>query len=540
MNVKMRRFKPLKLVRRGFYASRSARKLCFGLSVLPWKVEGKTEVKMHQSREPMNGNEPLVCIIDDDLSVRESLSDLLESVGLKAQAFASADEFLTRSSLEVPGCLVLDVQLPGISGLDLQQQLRSGDTQIPIVFMTGYGDIPTSVRAMKAGAIEFLTKPCRDQDLLSAVNQAIERGRAIDRLKDRSAEDQSHRENAPRDQPSFSEIVGESAALHQVLKEIELVAPSEATVLILGETGTGKELIAQAVHQRSRRKDKPLVRVNCTSIPKELFESEFFGHSKGAFTGAIRDRAGRFEVAAGGTLFLDEVGEIPLALQSKLLRVLQEKCYERVGEEKTRRADVRIVAATNRDLEKEVAAGHFREDLYYRLNVFRLKIAPLRERKGDIPLLAAFFLNLVAKDLGCPKPRLTPAGIETLQNYDWPGNIRELRNAIERAVIFARGGALEFDLPGNRSNPASFERVDVKRPEPEILTEPEIRRRERDNIFAVLQKTSWKIKGADGAAELMGLKPSTLISRIAKMGLKKPDFGPRSQTPEANVRQVGE
>jgi transcriptional regulator with GAF, ATPase, and Fis domain len=340
-------------------------------------------------------------------------------------------------------------------------------------------------------------------------------------LKDTPAENQSHRQDELRDQPRFSEIVGESAPLRQVLQEIELVAPSDATVLILGETGTGKELIAQAVHQRSRRRDKPLVRVNCTSIPKELFESEFFGHAKGAFTGAIRDRAGRFEVAAGGTLFLDEVGEIPLELQSKLLRVLQEKTYERVGDEKTRRTDVRIVAATNRDLKDEVAAGRFREDLYYRLNVFPLKIAPLRERKGDIPLLAAFFVNLVVKELGSPKPRLTRAGIETLQNYDWPGNIRELRNVIERAVIFARGGALEFDLPGNGSDPTSFERMDVNQPEREYLTEPEIRRRERENLFTVLQKTSWKVKGTDGAAELLGLKPSTLISRIAKMGLKR-------------------
>jgi DNA-binding NtrC family response regulator len=472
----------------------------------------------------MNGNEPLVCIIDDELPVRESLRDLLESMGLRAQAFASADEFLTKLSSEVPGCLVLDVQLPGISGLDLQQHLRNGDTKIPIVFMTGYGDVPTSVRAMKAGAIEFLTKPFRDQDLLTAVNQAIERGRAIDGLKDTSTEDQLHGEEACRDQSRFPAIVGESAALRQVLKEIELVAPSDAAVLILGETGTGKELVAGAVHQRSRRRDRPLVRVNCTSIPKELFESEFFGHAKGAFTGAIRDRVGRFEVAAGGTLFLDEVGEIPLALQSKLLRVLQEKCYERVGEEKTRRADVRIVAATNRDLEKEVAAGRFRGDLYYRLNVYPLKIAPLRERKADIPLLAAFFLNLVAKELGCPKPRLTPAGIEALQHYDWPGNIRELRNVIERAVISARGGALEFDLLGNGPDPTFGKRADVNQPEPEYLTEQEIRRRERANVFAVLQKTCWKIKGAGGAAELLGVNPSTLSSRIEKMGLKRSDL----------------
>jgi DNA-binding NtrC family response regulator len=263
----------------------------------------------------MNENNPLVCVIDDEPSIRESLSNLLRSAGLKVRAFPSAKEFLTSQPLEGLSCLVLDVQLPGISGLDLQQELRNGDAQIPIIFMTGYGDIPMSVRAMKAGAVEFMTKPFRDEDLLSAVDQAIKRGRQIEQLKIQPTQKQ----------PYFPEIVGKSAALRQVLQQVEMVAPSDLTVLILGETGTGKELIARAVHERSRRRDKPLVRVNCTSIPKELFESEFFGHAKGAFTGAIKDRAGRFEAAAGGTLFLDEVGEIPLELQSKLLRVLQEK-----------------------------------------------------------------------------------------------------------------------------------------------------------------------------------------------------------------------
>jgi transcriptional regulator with GAF, ATPase, and Fis domain len=318
--------------------------------------------------------------------------------------------------------------------------------------------------------------------------------------------------------------VGESAALRHLLQQVETVAPSDSTVLILGETGTGKELIANAVHLRSRRRDKPLIRVNCTSIPRELFESEFFGHSKGAFTGAIKDRTGRFEAATGGTLFLDEVGEIPLELQSKLLRVLQEKSYERVGEERTRRANVRIVAATNRDLKREVDAGRFREDLYYRLNVFPLRVAALRERKEDIPLLAAYFIELLINELGCPKPRLTRAGIETLQCYEWPGNIRELRNVIERAVIFARGGALEFDVPatGSALDLISLGPRDVDQAEPEYLTEAEMRRRERENIFAVLQKASWKIKGVDGAAELLGVKPTTLSSRMEKMGLRRP------------------
>jgi len=295
----------------------------------------------------------------------------------------------------------------------------------------------------------------------------------------------------------------------QIVEQVALVAPTDATVLILGDTGTGKELIARAVHRRSRRRDNPLVRVNCTSIPKELFESEFFGHAKGAFTGAIRDRAGRFETAAGGTLFLDEVGEIPLESQSKLLRVLQERSYERVAEEKTRYADVRIVAATNRDLQNEVATGRFREDLYYRLSVFPLKVASLRERQEDIPLLATHFVGLLVRELGCPEPRLTRAGIETLQNYDWPGNIRELRNVIERAVIFARGGALQFDLPGNAGHLTSLEPKRVGAVEPEYLTEPELRRRERENLLAVLQKTKWKIKGTDGAAAFLGIKPTT-------------------------------
>jgi transcriptional regulator with GAF, ATPase, and Fis domain len=297
-------------------------------------------------------------------------------------------------------------------------------------------------------------------------------------------------------------------------------------VLILGETGTGKELVAHEIHQRSARKDGPLVRVNCASIPRELFESEFFGHVRGSFTGAVKDRAGRFETAEGGTIFLDEVGEIPLDIQNKLLRVLQEKRYERVGDDRTRRANVRVVAATNRNLKKEATAGRFREDLFYRLNVFPIQVPPLRERMDDIPLLAKHFVELSAKDLKCAKPRLTRAGIAKLQSYDWPGNIRELRNVIERAVILARGGALDFDFP------VTGQSVPVGRPsaastasvaQPKFLTEAELQRRERDNLVQVLAATNWKISGADGAAELLGVKPTTLLSRMDKWGLKKPE-----------------
>ena len=454
----------------------------------------------------MNESVSQIYVVDDDLSVREGVGRLIRSAGLKVKTFPTAQEIIASLEEELPSCLVLDVQLPDINGFELQQQLAKKDLQVPIIFLTGYGDIPQSVRAMKAGAIEFLTKPFRDEELLNAINQAIERGAEL------------------RNETSFSEIVGKSTALRQVLREVDLVAPSDASVLILGETGTGKEFIAGAIHQRSRRSDRPLVRVNCTSIPKELFESEFFGHAKGAFTGAIRDRAGRFEAANRGTLFLDEVGELPLELQAKLLRVLQEKSYERVGEDRTRHADVRIVAATNRDLQREVAVGRFRQDFYYRLNVFPLTVAPLRDRKEDIPLLATHFIDSSVKEFGCARPILTRFGLEILQKYDWPGNIRELRNVIERAVILAQGGPIAFDIPVNGASIelAALKQTNNEREEAKFLTEAEVRRRECENIFVVLQKTGWKIKGADGAARLMGVKPTTLISRIKRMGLVRP------------------
>jgi DNA-binding NtrC family response regulator len=488
-----------------------------------------------------------IYVVDDDRSVREAVGSLIRSAGLSVRTFASAREMLASLRKELPSCLVLDIQLPDINGFELQQELARKDIQIPIIFLTGHGDIPMSVRAIKAGALEFLTKPFDDEYLLETIRDAIAHHHKVDRpsgtittegLDECAGTDRalraapfqpeivisSHLNGNGKAAVTSGEIIGQSGAWQHLVRQIEMVAPTDATVLVLGETGTGKELIARELHRRSRRKDKPLVRVNCASIPKELYESEFFGHARGAFTSAVRDRIGRFEAAAGGTLFLDEIGEIPLELQSKLLRVLQEKCYERVGEERTRRADVRIVAATNRDLKKEIVAGRFREDLYYRLNVFPIKVAALRDRKEDIPLLTAHFIELSVKELGCPRPRLTRAGIEILRNYDWPGNIRELRNVIERAAIFAQGGALEFDLPvsGSPVNVTSFGSEHDAEVESEFLTDAEIRRRERENLFVVLQRTGWKIKGVDGAAELLGLKPTTLISRIEKMGLKRP------------------
>ena len=279
-------------------------------------------------------------------------------------------------------------------------------------------------------------------------------------------------------------------------------------------------MVARGIHKASRRRDRPLIRVNCASIPRELYESEFFGHVKGAFTGALRDRAGRFEAAQGGTLLLDEVGEIPLDLQSKLLRVLQEGQYERVGEERTRTVDVRIIATTNRDLQREVETGRFRQDLFYRLSVFPIKVAPLRERKEDIPLLAAHFLEKAARKLNSPPARLTQAHIAQLQTHDWPGNIRELQNTIERALILAQNGTLWFDLPTSGGTAATAS--DATAPGAPVLSDLEVRQRERDNLLAALKETNWKIHGPGGAAELLGLRPTTLIYRIKKLGLKRP------------------
>jgi transcriptional regulator with GAF, ATPase, and Fis domain len=319
---------------------------------------------------------------------------------------------------------------------------------------------------------------------------------------------------------AMGEIVGQSDILNKVVRQIDLVAPTDANVLILGESGTGKELVAREIHKRSRRQEQPLLKVNCASIPADLFESEFFGHIKGAFTGALKDRAGRFEAADGGTLFLDEVGEIPPSLQGKLLRTLQEGQFERVGEERTRQVDVRIVAATNRNLDAEVASGRFRHDLYYRLNVFPIEIAPLRQRIEDIAPLAALFLKRAADKFNRSKLRLTKGDLMTLQAYDWPGNVRELQNVIERAVIVSSGDRLHFDLKID-SGQRQAHRTAVSVPQTEVLTAREMREMERRNIESALKLCGGKIYGPTGAAHLLDLPPTTLSAKVKSLGIKK-------------------
>jgi len=369
--------------------------------------------------------------------------------------------------------------------------------------------------------------------MLVASKDLTERNLAERALRSALAENASLRDELERERDylreevnvamNFGRIIGRSASLKHMLAQVEAVAQTPASVLILGESGVGKELVARAIHARSARDDASLVKVNCASIPKELFESEFFGHVKGAFTGAHRDRVGRFQLADGGTIFLDEVGEIPLELQGKLLRVLQEGEFERVGDDITRSVDARVIAATNRDLEKLVVDGEFREDLFYRLSVFPIEVPPLRKRPEDVLMLAQHFLEQTCIEFGRKPLQLTKSQALAIQTYEWPGNVRELKNVIERAVILTNGETLRLDLsipenldagpdPGKSSFPDATE----------ILTEKQMRQFQKQNLLQALKQTGWRVSGRNGAAELLGIKPTTLADRIKSFGLRKP------------------
>jgi DNA-binding NtrC family response regulator len=451
----------------------------------------------------MSDTGALVYVVDDDQSAREGVAGLIRSAGLKARTFASAQEFLATPRPNVPGCLVLDVNLPGLSGLDLQQELAKSGDQIPIIFLTGHGDIPMTVRAVKAGAVDFLTKPFDDEDLLNAIRQCI------------TSEDKPE----SRSEMNFGQmqIVGNSRALKQVLELVRTVAPSDSTVLLLGETGTGKELIARAIHNCSPRKNRPFVKLNCAAIPTGLLESEFFGHERGAFTGALTQKVGRLELADQGSLFLDEIGDIPLDLQPKLLRVLQEREFERLGSTHTKKVDVRIVAATHCALEEMVVQRQFRLDLYYRLNVFPISIPPLRERREDIPLLVRHFVQQFARRMHKTVEAISSQTMEALVDYPWPGNIRELQNVIERSVVVYERGELsvskdwlahEFFLTEPAPHP-SFRKSTIE---------------EREMIGAALAEAHGQVSGPLGAAAKLGIPPSTLESKIRAMKINKYSF----------------
>jgi formate hydrogenlyase transcriptional activator len=382
--------------------------------------------------------------------------------------------------------------------------------------------------------VEYTSTPIRDRGVVvgavivfrdvSQRREADEKLRAalaeVDQLRERLEQENAYLQEEIRTETNPRGIIGRTAAVQKTLRQVGLVAPTDATVMITGESGTGKELIARAIHEASSRSDRPLIRVNCAAIPRELFESEFFGHVRGAFTGALRDRIGRFELADGGTLFLDEVGEIPLELQGKLLRVLQEGHFERVGEERTRAVNVRVIAATNRELKQEVKQGRFREDLYFRLNVFPVETVPLRDRREDVPLLAQHFLASESKSFKSDL-RLSEGDVRRLMQYDWPGNVRELQNVIERAAILAQNGRLRIDLPIQQVGiePSTTSRRPKNGAPQSVMTDDEMREHERSNILAALRLSGGKVFGNGGAAELLAVKPTTLASRIKSLGI---------------------
>jgi len=440
-----------------------------------------------------------VYVVDDDASVREAVGSLIRSAGLRVQTFGSAQEFLAAPRAEVPSCLVLDLHLPGLSGLDLQQELANADVQIPIVFLSGHGDIPTSVRAIKAGALEFLTKPFAPEDLLNAIRDGIAQDRRL------------------RAMPDHVGVVGSSQPWRQVLGYATKVAPAETTVLLTGESGTGKEVVAHLIHRGSRRAEGPFVALNCAALPEALLESELFGYEKGAFTGAVSARAGRLEQAAGGTLFLDEVGEMSPAVQAKFLRVLQEREFQRLGGTRTLKADVRVIAATNRDLRAALASGAFREDLYYRLHVFAIRLPPLRERPEDIPeLLEHFVTELGPVVLGRPAAGISREAHGRLLAYSWPGNVRELRNVLERALILSDGRLIKPEhvpLPPDAPSVTPLTLV-VDREFPSHGVDLEAR--ERELVERALRHAG---QNKSKAARLLGLTRTKLYTRMQRFGL---------------------
>lgn len=380
-----------------------------------------------------------VLLVDDEAYVRDSLSLLLTRHGYSVRTAADAKDALETDMLDGLDGIITDLKMPGISGLDLLKTIKEKKPDLPVLVLTAHGSVASAVECMKAGAYEFLEKPAGMEELLQVLKRALiesSRSRELEYLRSRGGQERNP--------------LGCSRPWKEIVEEVEAAAPTDASVLLLGESGTGKEEIARLIHRRSQRHDRPFVSVNCGAIPVDLFESEFFGHCKGAFTGASRDRQGRFRVAHTGTLFLDEISCLPESAQTKVLRVLEEGTFERIGESRSTSVDVRLISATNADLEADVESGRFRQDLFYRINVFALHIPPLRERVEDIELLAEAFVGEFAAKTGKNLGGISQAALDLLLRYSWPGNIRELRNVIERAVILEKQLELTPDsLPGN-------------------------------------------------------------------------------------------
>jgi DNA-binding NtrC family response regulator len=440
-----------------------------------------------------------ILIVDDDDAMREGLAETVTDLGYSARLAASGKDALALVAAGGVDAVLLDLRMPGgLDGIEVLRRIRAGDNAPPVAVLTAFAGADNTIEAMRLGAFDHLTKPIGRDNLKSLLRGMLaQRGRPA----------------SPGQVESGGGLIGGSEAIRRVQKTIGLAADAETTVLILGETGTGKELVARAIHERSARSSNAFVKLNCAAIPTGLLESELFGHERGAFTGAIMQRIGRFELANHGTAFLDEIGEIPLELQPKLLRVLQEREFERLGSTRTLKTDARLIAATNRDLEECVKESAFRADLYYRLNVFPIYVPPLRERSEDIPLLVRHFVQHYARRMNRAIDTIPSGTMEALVHHQWPGNIRELQNLIERSVILSKGPVLQVPLSVLNSRNGTS---------PDGARRRTLKEAEREHILATLKETKWLVAGPRGAAARLGMNRATLQYRMKKLGILRP------------------
>ncbi len=457
-----------------------------------------------------------ILIVEDQFIEANNLQRILENAGYKVCTIArSVPVALDIIEKEKPNLVLLDIFLQGnLTGIDLARKLSQMD--IGFVYLSANSNKKTLDEAKVTRPYGFLVKPFREKDILVTLDiawylheQYLQTRKIISNSTGPVAE--------PADIPEFRQVIGKSKALQDALKSVLTVAPSDTSVLLLGESGTGKEKMAESIHLLSARRNRPFIKVNCAALPITLIESELFGHEKGSYTGAYERRIGKFEQAAGGTIFLDEIGELPLEIQVKLLRVLQEKEIERIGGRETIKIDVRIITATNRDLEKEIAEGRFRMDLYYRLNVFPITLPSLRERKEDIPLLAHHFIQLFGRRTGKQVTGISSEALKKLESHHWPGNIRELENLIERSVLLTNGSVIT-DVPTS-GQPQQNTKSHAASDTPKTIEEME-----RDHIISILKLCRGKVAGQGGAAEILKINVSTLHSRIKRLGIQKEHY----------------
>ncbi|MEN2985796.1 MAG: sigma-54 dependent transcriptional regulator [Thermodesulfovibrionaceae bacterium] len=448
-----------------------------------------------------------ILIVDDEVGICETLSDILEDEGYKTLTVQDAETALSIIEKEEVDLILLDIWLPKMSGMEALQKIKEKDSDISIIMISGHGNIETAVKAVKIGAFDFLEKPLSADRVVLTVEKALE----FKKLKKENIKLRSSL------QKKF-ELIGNSSAIKRIKNQIQLVAKGDSRILILGESGTGKGLVARMIHSLSKRSEAPFVEVNCAAIPQELIESELFGHEKGAFTGAIEKKIGKFEMANGGTLFFDEIGDMSLLTQAKLLRVIETQKFQRVGGTRDITVDVRILSATNKDLVEEIKKGNFREDLYYRLSVVPIYIPPLRERKEDIPELVSYFVEEFHRQKGWKKKIFQPDAIKTLQQYDWPGNVRELKNVIERAMIMCEDEIItakdiqEIGITRQSQRDLSYFTIQTLKEAKDAF--------ERDFILKKLRENNWNMTKT---AEAIGIERSNLYKKIKALGITLPE-----------------